>query len=303
MIKMKCNPCDGVADNELDIRLTKKCNNHCSFCIERNHGRGALEYNEDAIIETLSALPHKSYINIVGGEPLLEYDRLVSLLHALRTKHLCDHICIITSLPNLSDEQYSKVLSLVDEMVVSFQHFDWIVNNKAMQVKDPEYDRVERFRKLVCKHPKGKLSVTLNIGQHEINNSEDLIDALKFFERCGVQTLRINELDDYDEWLPLSELLPDLKLKSPYAHGCSMDVTKWFKRHYKIQIPKIKCRIRCYRLESRAPQSKEDAIKEWKKKCLRDKELAAGKKFSCERNEVTVVYEDGSTALFWEKYQ
>lgn len=77
-----CNSCDGIYSS-LDVRFTKKCDNNCGFCIEKN-GIGSLK---NASVETLVRSTIDSGIKdvlILGGEPFLDIKKLHDYVMGIR---------------------------------------------------------------------------------------------------------------------------------------------------------------------------------------------------------------------------
>ena len=305
MIKLKCNACDGVGEDTLDIRFDNKCDNFCPFCFNRNAGRPFQKFNLAKVIEATLEQAPRECINIVGGEPLLPcmLDSLLTYLKAVR--HTTKQICIITSLPQIPEAKrktFENILELTDELIVSLQHYDNKWNNRLMRASN-KYNRIATLTKLSKSKYSAKLSITLNISLAGINTEEKLGNALKFFDSLGIKYVRVNELGNTPLHLSVREVIPDYKFKSPYAHGCNIDLTKKKKKKYELKnIKTIKVRVRCFWVEQTEKATLADLIKT--KVHLRTKVKAdkKGKDYKYTRHRPTVIYEDGFVDWSWKLY-
>ena len=296
--------CDGVGENELDVRFGTSCDNACPFCI--NHiGRPAQKFNLEKIIETTLAEGKRDCINIVGGEPLLpcRLDDLYTFIKAVRP--ITKSICIITSLPQIPAEKqelFEKILDLTDDLIISLQHFNNLVNNKLMNASN-KYNRIQALIDLSKSQYSAKLNVTLNISSNGINNEEKLAHALKFFDSLGIKYVRLNELGNTPLHISMREVMPEYKFKSPYAHGCSVNVTKYLIRKYKLKnIKTIKARIRCFMIEPSEEASKADLFKAKIQLRALKRAQKHHKVYKYTRHRHTVVYEDGTVSFAWQVY-
>lgn len=80
-----------------------------------------------------------------------------------------------------------------------------------------------------------------------INTEEKLGNALKLFDSLKIKYVRINELGNTPLHLSIKEVIPDYKFKSPYAHGCNIDISKFLIKKYNLKnIKTLKARTRCF---------------------------------------------------------
>ena len=305
MIKLKCNACDGVGEDTLDIRFDNKCDNFCPFCFNRNFGRPFQKFDLQKVIDATLEQAPRECINIVGGEPLLPcmLDDLLTYLKAIR--HTAKQICIITSLPEIPEskkEVFENILDLTDDLIVSLQHYDNKWNNRIMRASN-KYNRIDALVALSKSKYSAKLSITLNISLVGINSEEKLGNALKFFDSLGIKYVRVNELGNTPIHLSIKEVVPGYRFKSPFAHGCSIDLTKYLVKKYKLKnIKLIKARVRCFWVEPTEKATLADLIKA--KIHLRAKQKAdkKGKVYKYTRHRPTVIYEDGLVDWSWKLY-
>lgn len=112
MINWKCNSCDGIYES-LDIRFTKACDNNCSFCIEKS-GISSLGKTDVAALARSVLDSGFKNILIVGGEPLLDLQKLYRFVHLVRTYTKVKKIYITTSLPISVDTNLDTKNLLMD---------------------------------------------------------------------------------------------------------------------------------------------------------------------------------------------
>lgn len=306
MIKLKCNACDGIGENDLDIRFGNKCDNFCPFCFNRNFGRPFQKFDLQKVIDATLEQAPRECINIVGGEPLLPcmLDDLLTYLKAVR--HTAKQICIITSLPQIPEakrETFENILELTDDLIVSLQHYDSKWNNRLMRSSN-KYDRIAALTELSKSKYSAKLSITLNISLAGINTEEKLGNALKFFDSLKIKYVRINELGNTPLHLSIKEVIPDYKFKSPYAHGCNIDISKFLIKKYNLKnIKTLKARTRCFWVEDSEKATLADLIKTKIKLRAKQRADKTGKVYKYTRHRPTVIYEDGMVDWAWMLYE
>lgn len=101
----------------LTIAPTMACNLHCSYCFEQNHPSVFMKDDvEDAIIAFIKGLRDVKYIHIswFGGEPLLYFDRIVSLTNRIKSIQTVKgyEAEIITNGVNMSADKASALENL-----------------------------------------------------------------------------------------------------------------------------------------------------------------------------------------------
>lgn len=224
-MKLKCNTCDGIFDT-VDIRFTKKCDNDCSFCIEKKSSVEALETNIDAIFETFKKTGSKEVL-ILGGEPFLEIDKLFLLCKKL--KQINTKIYITTSLPEIINKRWKifyEIMKTVTGLNITVHHYDYIKNNKCFHASD-NYNRLILTEKIIKNFP-NKIRICLTLSKYYINSYYHLNNALKIMKILGAKKIKINELSHSKEYISF-EKITGIKMKSPYAHGC---YTKVFEKEF-----------------------------------------------------------------------
>ena len=136
MINWKCNSCDGIYES-LDIRFTKACDNNCSFCIEKFGIKSLGKTDVAALAKSVFDSDFKNIL-IVGGEPLLDLQKLYQFVHLVRSYTKVKKIYVTTSLPisidiNLDTKNLLiDIIKLIDGLNVSLQHYDSRINNLSL---------------------------------------------------------------------------------------------------------------------------------------------------------------------------
>lgn len=304
MIKLKCNACDGACEDEIDVRFGNACDNNCPFCFNRNLGRRPQKFDLEAIKTTIKKeLPRKG-LNIVGGEPLLSNNLLDLLDFVSWARYFFEEISIITSLPEIKPQDYDtflKIMDLTDNLIVSIQHYEFEKNNDLMQASN-KYNRIKFLSDLANSRYSAKLCVTLNIMRGGIDSEGKLARALRLFDSMNIKYVRINELGATPFRIQLRDVEPNFKYKSPYAHGCSINATKYFTKKLKLKnIKTVKVRIRCFIVEDDAVGGKVDLLKAKIQARSLKKAIKKNKPYKYGRYRNTVVYEDGFADIHWGK--
>lgn len=223
MINMKANSCDGIYCNSLDVRFTKACDNKCAFCIEKN-GLRAQEINVEKMIES-TLKSKKQDILILGGEPLLEIKKVLFYVRNIR-KHV-KRIYLTTSLPYKIIEYWStflQIMNLIDGLNVSLQHYDYEENNKVLNASHP-FDRIKLLKK-ICEDERcaNKVRVSINLVKGKIDSKIEIDKFLCVMKKMNVKHVKINELQHSEEWYVSFCDAYEMKMKSPFAHGCQTDI-------------------------------------------------------------------------------
>jgi organic radical activating enzyme len=112
MINWKCNSCDGIYES-LDIRFTKACDNNCSFCIEKFGIKSLGKTDVAALAKSVFDSDFKNIL-IVGGEPLLDLQKLYQFVHLVRSYTKVKKIYVTTSLPISIDINLDTKSLLID---------------------------------------------------------------------------------------------------------------------------------------------------------------------------------------------
>ena len=235
-MNLRCNSCDGIYGS-LDIRLTKRCYNHCSFCIEKKLGVSTrrkdpdtkkmldniLTINQD-LRSTLIPNQDIESVLILGGEPLLHFEDLINLICWIKLLSKLK-IYVTTSLPVdlVTYPQFEELVTGVDGVNISY-HSGWKETNAAVYYgsKYNTYLETKKREYLVRinKRYSHKIRINLNLSKCGVNSLNDLRYALNTFAELGCNWVKINELQDSPEYYVSFEDLTEEDLPSPYAHGC-----------------------------------------------------------------------------------
>jgi len=278
------NSCDGKYTS-LDVRFTKKCDNNCSFCIEKSGLDSLGKTNVDKLIESTL----KSGIDdvlILGGEPFLYVHDLLKYIKGIR-KHVKD-IYITTALPNTfikNEEVCDEIINLIDGLNISIQSTDWKENNDIL-VASSNHNRLDLLKKLNNKFS-DKIRTSINLVKGGIDTKKKLIKTLKQLEYYNCKYVKINELQNDESYVSFEKIM-NKKYPSPYAFGCN--------RH--IQITDINMKIllkrSCFLVEKSNYASIFDLGKVVLKKYIYDKYFPS-------KNVFRVLYEDGTLKRGWLK--
>lgn len=279
------NSCDGIYSDSLDVRFTKQCDNNCPFCIEKT-GIQAQPQNLDLMIESTIKSGKKTVL-ILGGEPFLLINELREYIIAIR-QHV-ENIYITTSLPNTITKHYDifeDIMLLIDGLNVSLQHWDWEQNNKILHTSDP-HNRI-KLLETICKNPAyaDKARISINIVKGSIDSKAKLDDFLDAMESIGVKHVKINELQHTPDLYVSFEEIYDMKLPSPYAHGCQYDI-KLVGHNIRITLKRA-----CFCVEQSKTANLADFIKVIAKKTIH----------KCKAHQV-VLYESGQLSNGWQSSQ
>jgi MoaA/NifB/PqqE/SkfB family radical SAM enzyme len=117
----KENLCSKYATKMLSIKINNVCNRACSFCVDRG-GRNGGYIDVEKIANEAIALKDYTTIIITGGEPFLNFDKVIELATKLR-KHK-DRIVLNTNGTLLSKEKVEMLNGIIDELQVSIHHYD-----------------------------------------------------------------------------------------------------------------------------------------------------------------------------------
>lgn len=83
---------------ELSIILNNKCNLNCEYCFENNYNKNNKEISENIINYIVKFIDYnvkdKLEINLIGGEPLLSYNKILYILNILKQKDYKNNLII-----------------------------------------------------------------------------------------------------------------------------------------------------------------------------------------------------------------
>lgn len=293
MINWKCNSCDRIYES-LDIRFTKACDNNCSFCIEKS-GISSLGKTDVAALARSVLDSGFKNILIVGGEPLLDLQKLYRFVHLVRTYTKVKKIYITISLPISVDTNLDTknllmdIIELIDGLNVSLQHYDSRINNVVLHASS-KHDRLETLSMLTHINPeiRNKIRVNLNLVQGYIDNKLQVLTAIRLLSNVyHVKTIKLNELQNSDKYVSFENIFPDCKLLSPYAHGCQTDITHYFNSLSLMYDIQILLKRSCFLVELSKTATFSDLVK------------VVGKRIKNEKHKFGVLYENGKLENHW----
>jgi hypothetical protein len=206
-------------------------------------------------------------------------------------------------IPENKQKVFEEIMELTDDLIISLQHFDDEKNSLLMKATN-HYSRIDKIKELKAGKFSDKISITLNISVNGINCAGKLNKALQIFDDMGIKYVRINELGSTPLHISIRQVMPDYKFKSPFSHGCSINVTKHFKKKLGLKnIKTIKTRIRCFIVEPTEKASFADLVKTWIQKKSYIHSIKYNKPLKYGRNRMSVIYEDGHKDWSWAIYK
>lgn len=169
----------------LTINPTLDCNFACPYCFERSHPQKYMtEQVEDDIIKFVKRHGDAKAVNVTwfGGEPLLAFNRIVSLTNKIKSLELVYEAGMITNGYLLTD----RVVSCLDELQIkSIQ----VTIDGMREVHDsrrclrnghPTFDRIiENIKRTHAACPNIKLNVRVNIDR---TNERDFLELYNLFQ-------------------------------------------------------------------------------------------------------------------------
>lgn len=285
------NCCDG-AYKSYDVHFTKMCDNKCAFCVDK----GSIEINKgkpdwrkiaDSIIANQEGFDD---VLILGGEPCLFLDELISLVDKLKEETNLK-VYVTSSVPKTCfDDRYSfgYLLHKVDGFNISAQHYQEDIADKIRGTKS-QYDRQAFYRSMIYKE---KVRINLNIVRGYLDTKEELINCFKHYDAMGFNSIKLSEIQhSTKDYISFEEIF-GVKFPSPYSGGCQswVDTEQVFGE--KLNTP-ILLKRSCFICESSLKASFMDGVKVMTK-ILNRKPLIDNSHYG-------VVYEDGSIARGWIK--
>lgn len=285
MINLKCNCCDGTL-NTLDIHFTSLCDNRCNHCIDRKlSGLKGISPNPNVHKITESILSNKDNVNDVlflGGEPCLFLDELIECVKILRDNSSLK-LYVTTSVPRTCydyKDKFFKLIELLDGINLSLQSHKEDIADEIRNCKST-YDR-QLFYKIIPY--KEKIRINLNIVKPYLCTKSDIIECLMHYNKIGFKSFKLSEISGKDYYVSFEKLF-DVKLGSPYSHGCQKLIDM------KSLIPdfdgEVLLKRACFISESSLNASFGDLIK------------SISKCFMSSKNASRVIYEDGTITKHW----
>ena len=219
------NSCDGYY-RSMDVRVTKKCDNNCSFCIEKNGECSLGETNDKKIIESINSVDIDDIL-LLGGEPLLELKKVINIVENVNPNK---KVYLTTSLPNtIIDEDDISIdmmylMDMIDGLNISFHGGNDEENINTLQASS-KHSRLKLINRLSNLYP-DKVRVCINLVKGCIDDTPKLMNVINMLYKNGVRKIKINELQHTPELYVSIEKILNRKWKSPYAHGCQTKVNE-----------------------------------------------------------------------------
>lgn len=277
---LKNNCCDGIY-RSFDIHFTGICHNKCPYCIDK---RTTYHPNNKApdwrkIADTV--LKHKYRIDdvlILGGEPLLFPKELLCLIKEIK-KNSNLKVYMTTSFPEsalIDWKTLARILVWVDGINISAHHYD---DEKAREIRGAKFPNKEFYLYFPYKE---KIRICLNLVKGVLDTEEEIREAVSFFGGFG--SIKLSELQHSPEHYVSFEKIMNMKLPSPYYHGCQTDISYLFPENKN----KIILKRSCFMIEPTLKAGLKDGLKVLYKTLVPSYDSVFG-----------VIFEDGTLKPKW----
>lgn len=286
MVKYNINTCDQIC-SELQVHFTKSCPNKCPFCIDATN----------CGLENKTPIPHIGAIYkrilkykdniesvcISGGEPMLYMSELLALIVLLK-ENTNLKVYVITAVPE-NCYKYKNVFKLIlercDGMAISPQHYNEEIADQ-MRGHKSTFDRQAFYAEMPYKE---KVTININMVKPYLCEKEDILKCVEHYNKLGFKDIKLVELFNMEKMYVNFEKVFDVKLKSPFAHGCKteFDITPWIPSYE----GKFTLKRTCFLVNKLLHANLSDMFK------------AATRKLFEKKYYFGVVYEDGSIHPYW----
>ena len=286
MIKYNVNTCDQIC-SELQVHFTKSCPNKCPFCIDATN-RGL---ENKATIPHIGAiykriLKYKDNIESVcisGGEPMLYMSDLLALIMLLK-ENTNLKVYVITAVPE-NCYKYKNLFKLIlercDGMAISPQHYNEEIADQ-MRGHKSTFDRQAFYAEMPYKE---KVTMNINMVKPYLCEKDEILKCIEHYNKMGFKDIKLVELFNMEKMYVSFEETFDVKLKSPFGHGCKteFDITPWIPSYE----GKFTLKRTCFLVNKLLHANLSDMFK------------AATRKLFEKKYYFGVVYEDGSIHPYW----
>ena len=286
MIKYNVNTCDQIC-SELQVHFTKSCPNKCPFCIDATN-RG---------LENKTTIPHIGAIYkrilkykdniesvcISGGEPMLYMSDLLALIMLLK-ENTNLKVYVITAVPE-NCYKYKNLFKLIlercDGMAISPQHYNEEIADQ-MRGHKSTFDRQAFYAEMPYKE---KVAMNINMVKPYLCEKDEILKCIEHYNKMGFKDIKLVELFNMEKMYVSFEETFDVKLKSPFGHGCKteFDITPWIPSYE----GKFTLKRTCFLVNKLLHANLSDMFK------------AATRKLFEKKYYFGVVYEDGSIHPYW----
>lgn len=186
----------------LNIFITNKCPNHCSFCINKDYMNTDIS-NEvfyrslKILLNELEGLPIE--ITITGGEPTLNKERFVKTISICKDYGFkCRTISTIGT--NLMEEYKNKDLcewliecGFIHNINISRMAKEDSINNKILGSTNITNEDIERLA-LFFKLRKAEMRISCNLIKGYIDNFSKMLDFVNYYRTKGIDSIMFREL-------------------------------------------------------------------------------------------------------------
>ena len=208
----------------LNIFITNICQNHCSFCINKDYSgtdiKDDLYYK--ALYETLEELKDKDIeITITGGEPSLNVERFVKTMQICRDYGVKCRTVSTTGL-GLFREYKGKALcqhmvenGFIHNINISRMAYEEEKNRDIFQgnqnLTNQELERLRIFFKL----NKAELRLSCNVLDKNVDNFEKILDFVEKYKKFDTVmfreliggTIKLSDIVEFDDRFSYVEML------------------------------------------------------------------------------------------------
>lgn len=210
------------------------CNLRCKFCHNPEMWKIKEEnYTDEEIVQKV--LRSKPYfknnggVTFSGGEPLLQYDFLVSVCKLLKKENI--HIAIDTAGIGLGD--YQELLETIDMVLLDIKHID---KNGYKEITG--YDYLDKFMDFVQELNKTSVEVWIRqVIVPGVNDTEEYVSSLARFIKNNIKNVTRVDFLPYHKMG--NEKYKALEIIDPYEDKEAMDKLKceqlynYFLKEYK----------------------------------------------------------------------
>jgi molybdenum cofactor biosynthesis enzyme MoaA len=215
----KNNLCSKRAEKMISVKINHNCNGRCRFCVDKN-GRAFGDTNVDVVCDKIFAFPQYKKVIITGGEPFLEYEKVIRL--AKKLKDAGRTVILNTNGSLLDKTQVFDLNNFIDELQISIHHYNEAVNDKIIGASIS-------FNNIRCVVKQLKCVVSINSTFNNCYNIGDRRFAINkmvgLVKELGAQNLRLTELKkcDSDEFISAGEFL---NKDHPFTKRCSSELVR-----------------------------------------------------------------------------
>lgn len=168
----------------LTINPTFACNFACSYCFEKKHHNIFMSDEiENGIISFINKHPNAKNLDITwfGGEPLLAFDRIISLTKKMQALGLRYKAGIITNGYLLTEKVIGELPKLgIGSIQITIDGMEALHNSRrCLKSGGPTFETiVKNIDILKTQHPEIYVSVRVNI---DYTNDDDFLDLYHYF--------------------------------------------------------------------------------------------------------------------------